>query len=110
MALQDVHSKKISIAVSAGPGTNTVVAAVSGAWIYVHEVIGDLDVDGTITFKSGSTILGALTVDDGQGITLSDEPGEDNRPRFECIPGDDFVIHLSAGSTFKGIVHYSLRY
>jgi hypothetical protein len=108
--LQDIHSRKISIPVVAAPGSTTVVAAVPGAWIYVHELMGDLDVNGTITIKSGSTSLAAFDLDAGQGLNESDEPGEDNRPRFECKPGDGFVLTLSAGSTFKGTCHYSLRY
>lgn len=108
--LQDVHTRKLSIPVTAVPGANTVIAAVPGAWIYVHEIIGDLDVGGTITVKSGSTSLGSFALDAGQGLTVGDEPGEDNRPRFECKPGDAFVLTLSASSTFIGSVHYSLRY
>ena len=108
--LQDVHTRKISLPVVAAPGDTTVVAAVPGAWIYVHEIIGDVNVSGTVTIKSGSTVLAAFDVDAGQGLTLTDEPGEDNRPRIECKPGDNFVLNLTAGSTFKGAIHYSLRY
>lgn len=107
--LQDVHSRKISIPVSAPVGTTTVIAAVPGAWIYVHELIGDLAAAGDLTVKSGSTTLATFNLDQGQGLTEQDEPGEDNRPRFECKPGDAFVLVVTGG-TFTGACHYSLRY
>jgi hypothetical protein len=107
--LQDAHTRKISIPVSVDVGTETVIAAVDGAWIYVHELIGDLGATGNLIVKSGSTTLASFALDGGQGITLQDEPGEDNRPRFECKPGDDFVLTVTGG-TFTGACHYSLRY
>ncbi len=107
--LQDAHTRKISIPVTAPVGDTTVIAAVPGAWIYVHELIGDLASAGTLTILSGSTTLADFTLDEGQGITEQDEPGEDNRPRFECKPGDNFILRVTGG-TFKGACHYSLRY
>jgi len=107
--LQDAHSRKVSIPVSAGIGTDTIIAAVPGAWIYVHELIGDLSAAGSVTVRSGSTDLATFDLADGQGLTLQDEPGEDNRPRFECPPGQAFVLVVTGG-TFKGSCHYSLRY
>jgi hypothetical protein len=108
--LQDVHSRKVSIEVDAGVGTgNVVVASVPGTWLYIHELIGDLAAAGTLTIKCGTRIVGEFTLADGQGITLQDEPGEDNRPRFECLPGEDFILDVTGG-TFKGSCHYSLRY
>jgi len=108
--LQDVHSAKISIPVVAAPGDTTVVAAIVNGYIYVHEIMGDLDVNGTLTVKSGSTSKGSWDLDAGQGITLTDEPGMDGVPRFQCKPGEALVFTLSAGSTFKGSVDYSIRY
>ena len=109
--LQDAHSRKVSIEVVApGGATTAVIAAVEGAWIYVHDLIGDLDVAGKITVKAGTRILAEFDLDAGQGLTMSDEPGEDNRPRFECKPGEAFNITMAAGSTFQGSCHYSLRY
>lgn len=110
MSQQDAHSKKIAAAVTAPAGVNTVVAAQSDAYIYVHELMGDLDVSGTITIKAGSRTLGEFVLDAGQGLTLQDEPGMDGAPRFECRPGEAFTLTLSAGSTFKGAIDYSLRY
>ena len=108
--LQDVHSRKNSIKVVAGPGSTTVIAGVSDAYIYIHEIMGDLDVSGTITLKCGSDVVGEFVLDAGQGLTQTDEPGMDGSPRFMCKPGDGFVLTLSAGSTFKGSIDYSLRY
>lgn len=109
--LQDVHERKISISVSASAtGDNIIVAGDSSSWIYIHELIGDLDVSGTIIVKAGSRTLATFILAAGQGLTEQDEPGEDNRPRFECKPGEDFILNLSAGSTFTGSVHYSRRF
>lgn len=107
--LQDVHTRKTSIPVTAPVGDTTVIAAVPGAYIYVHELIGDLAVSGILTIKAGSRTLGAFTLDAGQGLTLQDEPGEDGRPRFECYPGEAFILTVTGG-TFNGACHYSLRY
>ncbi len=107
--LQDAHSRKVSIPVSAGIGTDTIIAAHSDAWIYIHELIGDLSAAGTVTVQAGSRNLGSFELADGQGLTEQDEPGEDNRPRFECAPGEAFVLVVTGG-TFKGSCHYSLRY
>ena len=108
--LQDVHTAKISIPVVAAPGTTAVIAAISDGYIYVHEIMGDLDVNGTLTVKAGSTSLGSFDLDAGQGITLTDEPGNPGVPRFQCKPGQALNFTLSAGSTFKGTVDYSIRY
>jgi len=107
--LQDAHTRKISEAVSAPVGTTVVIPAKTDAWIYVHELIGDLAAAGTLTVKCGSTTVAVFDLDVGQGITEQDEPGEDNRPRFECKPGDAFSLVVTGG-TFTGAVHYSFRY
>ena len=108
--IQDAHSAKISIPVSAGPGEEVVIPAHVDAWIYIHELIGDLNVTGTLTVLCGAVIKGTWNLDAGQGITLGDEPGNDGVPRFECKPGENFTLALSAGSTFTGSVDYSLRF
>jgi hypothetical protein len=107
--LQDAHTRKISIPVTAPVGDTVIVAGETDRWIYVHELIGDLASDGTVSVLSGTDILATFTLDEGQGITEQDEPGEDNRPRFECKPGDDFILRVTGG-TFNGALHYSLRY
>lgn len=110
--LQDAHSRKISEAVEAAVGDTTIVTAVAGEWHYIHELIGDLASAGTLTViaKNGTTeeILGYFELGDGQGLTLQDEPGEDNRPRFEFKPGYDAVLRVTGGE-FNGSVHWSIR-
>ncbi len=117
--LQDAHSRKVSIPVVATVGDTVVVAAnVEGTftdhWTYVHELIGDLASAGNLTVlaidqDANERSLAAFTLDSGQGITEQDEPGEDNRPRFELKPGEDFVLRVTGG-TFNGACHYSIRY
>lgn len=116
--LQDAHSRKVSIPVTAPVGDTVVIADTVGGpdshWTYVHELIGDLAAAGNLTIvainqSAGERILAAFTLDTGQGITEQDEPGEDNRPRFELKPGEDFVLRVTGG-TFNGACHYSLRY
>lgn len=105
----DAHTKKISAAVSAPIGTTTIVAAKTDAYIYVHELIGDLAAAGDLTIMAGARVLGSFSLDDGQGITLQDEPGMDGVPRFECRPGEAFILVVTGG-TFKGSIDYSYRY
>ena len=110
--LQDAHSRKISQPVEAPIGDTVLIPAVAGEWHYVHELIGDLAGAGSITVlaKNGPTeeIFGYFELGDGQGLTLQDEPGEDNRPRFECKPGFNFVVRVT-GAEFNGSVHWSIR-
>ena len=107
--LQDAHSKKIAIPVSAAVGSNTVVAAQTDAYIYIHELIGDLAAGGNLIIKAGTRTLASFTLDAGQGITEQDEPGMDGVPRFECRPGEAFILEVTGG-TFNGALDYSLRY
>jgi hypothetical protein len=104
--LQGVHGRKISEAVSAAVGTQTIIAAQAAKWIYVHELMGDLATAGDVTVKAGSRVLATFNLDAGQGLTTQDESGEDGRPRFECKPGEAFVLTVTGG-TFTGTVHYS---
>jgi hypothetical protein len=110
--LQDAHSRKISEDVQAAVGDTTLVAAVSDEWHYIHELIGDLASAGTVEViaKQGDTeeILGHFELADGQGLTLQDEPGEDNRPRFEFKPGYAAVLRVTGGE-FNGSLHWSIR-
>jgi hypothetical protein len=57
----------------------------------------------------GSNTLASFVLDAGQGITEQDEPGMDGVPRFECRPGEAFIIEVTGG-TFNGALDYSLRY
>lgn len=117
--LQDAHSRKVSIPVTAPVGDTVIVADTVGAsqgehYTYLHELMGDLGVTGTLSIvainaAAGERILATYDLDAGQGLTVSDEPGEDNRPRFEFYPGEDIVLRVTGG-TFTGAAHYSLRY
>ncbi len=115
--LQGAHSRKISIGVTAPVGDTVIVLAeaVTGEfdhWTYVHELIGDLAAAGNLSVvaidqEAAERVLATFTLGDGQGITLQDEPGEDNRPRFEFKPGEDVVLRVTGGS-FIGSCHYSI--
>ena len=107
--IQDAHTKKISAPVTAPVGTTILVAAQDDAYIYVHELIGDLASAGNLTVMAGSRQLAAFTLDAGQGITEQDEPGMDGVARFECRPGEDFSLVVTGG-TFNGAIDYSYRY
>jgi len=107
--LQDVHSKKTSAGVAAAIGTTTLVAAQDDAYIYVHELIGDLAGAGNLTIMAGDRTLATFVLDAGQGITEQDEPGMDGVPRFECRPGEAFKVVVTGG-TFNGSIDYSFRY
>jgi len=107
--LQDAHTKKKSIPLAAAVGTNIIVAGDDSRWIYVHEIIGDLAAAGNLIVRSGTTELASFTLDAGQGLTEQDQPGNDNVPRFECPPGEDFILEVTGG-TFNGSCSYSFRY
>jgi len=111
--LQDAHSRKVSIPVTAAIGDTVLVAGATDRWLYLHELMGDLASEGTLAVVAkngvGETILATYDLDEGQGLTVQDEPGEDNRPRFEFKPGDDIVLRVTGG-TFTGAAHYSIRY
>ncbi len=112
--LQDAHSRKISEAVTAAAGDTVLIARNADAWNYIHELIGDLSAAGTVSViaidaDTTEHNLGTFELGDGQGLTLQDEPGEDNRPRFEFKPGQNAVLRVS-GATFKGSMHRSIRY
>ena len=107
--IQDAHTRKISIPVAAAVGTNTIISGDTDRWIYVHEVIGDLAAGGNLIIRSGTTELASFVLDAGQGITEIDQPGNDNVARFECPPGEDFILEVTGG-TFNGSVNYSFRY
>lgn len=109
--LQGVHGRKISIPVSAPVGDTDIVAAQTDKWIYVHELLGDLAAGGTLSViaingAAAERILATFDLDAGQGVTEQDEPGEDNRPRFEFKPGEKVTLRVTGG-TFTGTAHYS---
>ncbi len=112
--LQGVHTRKISIPVEAPVGDTVIVPRNTSieSWLYVHALTGDMDADGTLSVvainpdDSSETVLATFDLDEGQGLNLSDEPGEDNRPRFEFTPLQDYVLRVTGG-TFTGGTHYS---
>lgn len=116
--LQDAHSRKIPKPVSAPVGDTVIILAeaVTGSfdhWTYLHELIGDLNATGTISVvainqSAAERILATFNLDAGQGLTEQDEPGEDNRPRFEFFPGEDVVLRVTGGD-FIGAMDYSIR-
>jgi hypothetical protein len=113
--LQDVHSRKIKEPISAPAGDTVLVARdlTTPAWNYIHEIIGDMSAAGTmsiIAIDSDATehVLATFTLADGQGLTLQDEPGEDNRPRFEFNPDQNAVMR-TVGGTFTGAMDRSIR-
>jgi len=107
--IQDGHTEKISVSVSADVGTSAVVSAVDEAWIYIHELIGDLGAGGNLILKSGTDTLATFALDAGQGITLDDNNGGNNVPRYRIKPGEDFNLTVTGGA-FTGECIYSLRY
>ena len=107
--LHDAHSKKISAGVTAPIGTTEIVAAQDDAYIYVHELIGDLAGAGNLTILAGVRVLATFVLDAGQGVTEQDEPGMDGVSRFECRPGEAFSLVVTGG-TFSGSIDYSFRY
>ena len=107
--LQDVHSAKTSIPLALAIGSHNVVAANSDAWIYVHEIIGDLSAAGTVEILDGTNSLAKFTLDAGQGLTVGDEPGNDNVARFKVKPGNALVLVITGG-VFDGSIDYSFRY
>lgn len=112
--LQDAHSRKIKTAISAPAGDTVLIARNPDAWNYIHEIIGDLSAAGTVSIiaidvDTTEHILGTFALADGQGLTLQDEPGEDNRPRFEFKPGQNAVMR-TVGATFTGAMDRSIRY
>lgn len=105
----DAHSKKIAEAVTAPIGTTTIVAAQPDAYIYIHELIGDLAAAGNLIIKCGTRTVASFALDGGQGITEQDEPGMDGVSRFECRPGEAFILEVTGG-TFNGAIDYSYRF
>lgn len=108
--IYDVHTRKINVPVTINTsGDNILVTGTTDRWIYIHELIGDAAGTVTLQVKSGSTVLATFTLDSGQGLTLSDIDGDEQRPRFECKPGDNFIINLSGAVAFNGNLCYSFR-
>jgi hypothetical protein len=113
--LQDVHSRKISQSIDCPAGATTVIIPnAANEWHYIHELIGDLQAAGFIEVFAVMNSTGVrrslakFDLTQSQGITLQDEPGEDNRPRFEFKPGEDAALDVTGGD-FVGSMHWSIR-
>lgn len=90
-----------------------IIPRASDEWHYIHELIGDLGAAGNISVvaidaDTTEHILATFSLDEGQGLTEQDEPGEDNRPRFEFKPTQNAVLRVTGG-TFTGALHWSIR-
>jgi hypothetical protein len=107
--LQDVHTAKTSLPLAVPIGTTVIVPASSERWIYVHEIIGDLNAAGTLDVMDGLTSLASFSLDAGQGLTVSDEPGNDNVARFKIKPGNALSF-VTTGGIFNGSIDFSYRY
>lgn len=112
--LQDAHSRKISVPVEATVGDTVLIPRNASEWHYIHELIGDLSGAGELDIIAIDTdttehVLGHFELGDGQGLTLQDEPGEDNRPRFEFNPDQNAVLRVTGSVTFNGSLHWSIR-
>lgn len=107
--LQDAHTKKIVDTVVAPVGIHTIVPGQADRWIYVHELVGDLEANGTLEPMAGVDTLGTFRLDAGQGITLQDQPGNDNVAHYQIPPGQPFRLNVTGG-TFNGEITYSFRY
>jgi len=111
--MQDVHEKVESIPVVLTTLGNNIIVPASPTgefYIYIHEIIGSADAPVTLQILAGSRVLAEFDLAAGQGITEDDIPGHDGVPRFSCLPGEDFIINLSASVNFKGGCAHSRRY
>jgi len=84
-------------------GNNTVIAAVPGKSIYVHQITLALASKTTVTFKSGSTaITGPMS------ITALLESVQATR-YFKTVVGEALVIALGDAIQTGGFISYSLQ-
>lgn len=100
--------------IDAPAGDTILIPRNSSEWHYIHEIIGDLGGAGTVeilAIDSDDTehSLATFSLADGQGLTLQDEAGEDNRPRFEFNPDQDAVMRCTSAD-FTGALHWSKRF
>jgi len=113
--IQDASSRHISSAINAAPGDTVLIARnlTTPAWNYIHEIIGDLSTAGSMSIiainsAAAERVLGTFNLGDGQGLTLQDQSGQDNRPRFEFNPDENAVMRCVTG-TFTGSLERSIR-
>lgn len=108
--LQDLAELKVTEkVVTSTTGDNIVIPFRAGSYIYVYELIGSLDSDGTVIVKdSAGTEFSEQDLAADQGLTESSIPGNDGIPKFKCGYEEDFVLDISAG-IFKGDVTWAYR-
>lgn len=115
--LKQVHGAltQLNVDVTFVPAADTIIIPATTnpvSYIFIHELIGDLDIASTLTIKttgSQTRTLATFKLDPAQGITLSVLANEDGLPRFEIYPGENFVINSSAAANLAGNILYSLR-
>lgn len=101
---QEVFREVIDDATS---GNNTLVAAVAGKKIRVHNIVLISGGDMTVRFESGAggtALTGQMTVGAGSGFA----PGFDPYGHFETAAGELLNLELSAATTADGWLVYSL--
>lgn len=82
----------------------TIAAPPAPAFIRIHSLALSVSATSTVTFKSGSTEIGAQLLGTGNAY-------EQNDPQngiMDCNPGESFVVGNSAG-TIRGNGTYSIR-
>jgi hypothetical protein len=91
-------------------GDNVIVSGNPSQYIYVRQIL--LTTPGgaqTIEFKEGpSTVLSNFELNANDGIIV-ENTSFDYPFLFDCKPGQDFIINLSAGTSVIGHIVYGFR-
>ena len=106
--LQNISGAKISLPFTATGSNAVLVAGQPGKAIFVFEIIGSNSLAGTASIKSNTTVLATESLQANQGITWSALANLEGEPRFQCAPGADLRMDISAG-TFTGDLYYAFR-
>lgn len=85
---------------AASAGDNTILAAVGGARIHVHNYVLVADGAVGVTWKSGSTELsGAMSIAANGGIAA---PGDGHNVWMRTEAGEDLILNLSDAVQVSG--------
>lgn len=102
------HPVMAPISISAA-GDNIIVAGIPNNWIYIHQIA--LVADGganLVTLKKGATDLSYIPLIADMAFVF-----ENTRPDypylFDIESNVDFIINLTAATSIKGHIIYSLR-
>lgn len=94
-------------------GDNTVIASssINGEFpfLYVRQIV--LTAPGgaqDITIKDGSTVKSVIHINANDGVVL-ESTYADYPFLFDCEPGNDLIINLSAATSVKGHIVYGYR-